>query len=148
MTAVDIRLKFEEPIAIFKAADADCQLAILWQAYDTVGQAFASVAPVALFSQAVHQLIQQLNQVSQDEQLDVLRDILSDADTRFAQAYRALNVNMRLAFWHRLFGRRDWRYPLPLSACQVETLATQALIARLSTMGLNERVNFLRQVVS
>ncbi len=147
MTAVDIRLKFEETITIFKAADVDCQLAILWQAYDTLGQAFASVAPLALFSQAVQQLLQHLNQMSRAEQLDILRDILSGADTRFTHAYRALNLNMKLAFWHRLFSRRDWQDPLPLSACRSETPATQALIGRLSTMGLNERVNFLRQAV-
>jgi hypothetical protein len=148
MTAVDIRLKFEETIAIFKATDVDCQLAILWQAYDTLGQAFASVAPLALFSQGVQQLIQNLSQVSRDEQLDILRDILSGAETRFTQAYHALNINMKLAFWHRLFNRRDWQSPFLLSACRGEAPATQALLARLSTMGLNERVNFLRNVVA
>jgi len=51
-----------------------------------------------LFSQAVQQM-------SREEQMEICRDILGHADTRFTQAYQALNPNMKLAFWHRLFNR-------------------------------------------
>jgi hypothetical protein len=145
MTAVDVRSQFEETITVFKSASVDCQLTVLWQAYDTLGQAFASVAPVALFSQAVQQLVKQLNQVNREDQLEILRDILSGADTRFTQVYQTLSVNMKLAFWQRLFSHRDWQHLLSVTNCQP---ASQTLIARLSTMGLNERLHFLRRVVA
>ncbi|MGF1571213.1 MAG: orange carotenoid protein N-terminal domain-containing protein [Nodosilinea sp.] len=144
MTAVDVRLQFEQTITSFKSADADCQLTILWETYNTLGQAFATIAPVALFSQAVQQLLNQLDQLSRDEQFDVLRDILSGANTRFAAAYGTLNVNMKLAFWHRLINRMA----LPANmSCQVKSAETAALLMRLDTMGLNERLHFLRRVV-
>ena len=51
-----------------------------------------------MFSRAVQQM-------SREEQMEICRDILGHADTRFTQAYQALNPNLKLAFWHRLFNR-------------------------------------------
>ncbi|HIK44711.1 MAG TPA: hypothetical protein IGR64_07445 [Leptolyngbyaceae cyanobacterium M65_K2018_010] len=148
MNTVETRPQFRETITSFKSADVDCQLEILWQAYDTLGQALASVVPVALLSQAVQQLIRQLGQVSREEKLAILRDILAGADTRFTHAYAALNANMKLAFWHRLFSGRDWPGLSAMVACHSPSSQTQALLDRLNTMGLNERLNFLRQVLA
>ncbi|MGF1516377.1 MAG: orange carotenoid protein N-terminal domain-containing protein [Nodosilinea sp.] len=145
MTAVDISLRFEQVVQAYESANVDCQIAILWQTYDTLGQAFAAIAPVALFSQAVQQLINQMQQVDRDDQLSILRDIMAGADTRFVHAYQTLNINMKLAFWHRLFVSLPVSR-LPLSTCQ-QVPATQALLTRLDAMGLNERLHFLRQVV-
>lgn len=145
MTAVDIPLQFEQIVQAYESANVDCQIAILWQTYDTLGQAFAAIAPVALFSQAVQHLINQMQQVDRDDQVSILRDIVARADTRFAHAYQALNINMKLAFWHRLFVCLPVSR-LPLSTCQ-QVPATQALLTRLDAMGLNERLHFLRRVV-
>ncbi|MGG6240123.1 orange carotenoid protein N-terminal domain-containing protein [Nodosilinea sp. AN01ver1] len=146
MTATDVRLQFEQTVQAFESVDVDCKIAVLWQTYDTLGQAFAAIAPVALFSQAVQQLLSQIQQLNRDDQAAILRDILSGADTRFTHAYQALNINMKLAFWHRLFHLMP-ASRLPLATCQDGSARTQALLTRLNTMGLNERLHFLRQVV-
>lgn len=145
MTAVDISLQFEQAVQAFEAADVDCQIAILWQTYDTLGQAFAAIAPVALFSQAVQQIVNQMQQVDRRDQVAIVRDIVARADTRFFHAYQALNINMKLAFWHRLFTFLP-ESRLSLLACQHRP-ATQLLLTRLDAMGLNERLRFLRRVV-
>jgi len=143
MTAVDIRFKFEQAVAAFEAAEVDCKLAILWRVYDTLGQAFAAVAPVALFSQAVQRLIQHLQHVDRDDRLAILRDIMDGADTRFTREYKKLDVNMRLAFWHRLAHQSSVGW-----SCPPQTRATQMLMAHLDSMGLNERLYFLRRVLA
>lgn len=146
MTAIDVRFQFEQAVQSFESVDVDCKIAVLWQIYDTLGQAFAAIAPVALFSQAVQQLLSQIQQVDRDDQSAILRDILAGADTRFTQAYQALNTNMKLAFWHRLFSLMPASRQ-PLTACRDGSATTQALIARIDTMGLNERLHFLRQAL-
>lgn len=143
MTAVDIRFKFEQAVATFEAADIDCKLAVIWRIYDTLGQAFAAVAPVSLFSQAVQQLIRQLQHVHRQDRLDILRDIMADADTRFTHEYQGLDINMRLAFWHRLTNQISVSW-----TCPTLTRETQELMAHLDTMGLNERLHFLRRVLA
>lgn len=147
MTAVDVRLQFEQAVEAFEAVDVECKIAILWQIYDTLGQAFAAIAPVALFSQAVQQLLNQIQQVDRTDRAAVLREILAGADTRFTQAYQTLNINMRLAFWHRLFNLMPVSR-LPITTCQDGHGTAQALLARLDAMGLNERLHFLRRVMS
>jgi hypothetical protein len=150
MTAINIPLQFEQAVQSFEAAEVDYRIAVIWQTYETLGQAFAAIAPVALFSQAVQQLISQMQQVDSHDQVAILRDIVAGADTRFSQAYQALNTNMKLAFWHRIVhlipsGR------LPLDAFQQSdhngSAATQTLLTRIDAMGLNERLHFLRRVV-
>ncbi|MEB3251669.1 MAG: orange carotenoid protein N-terminal domain-containing protein [Cyanobacteriota bacterium] len=63
-------------LTCFQSVDVDCRLRVLWRAYQSLGQTFASSAPVALFSQSVQILIKQLNLVPQEEQLAILQDIL------------------------------------------------------------------------
>lgn len=143
MTAVDIRFKFEQAVAAFEAADVDCKLAIVWRLYDTLGQAFAAVAPVSLFSQAVQRLIQQLQHVNRADRLDVLRDVMAGADTRFSHEYQGLDINMRLAFWHRLAHQASFSW-----SCPAQTREIQTLMNHLDSMGLNERLYFLRRVLA
>lgn len=146
--AQELRFSVEDTVCLFRQAPADCQLVTLWQAYDTMGQAFGSVAPLALFSQAVQQLVQQVQQVSREEQIEICRDILGHADTRFTQAYQGLSPNMKLAFWHRLFSRGrnlPWEMVVQRANRQAETYL---LRSRLGGMGLNERIHFLRQAIA
>lgn len=144
MTVITPYPDLQGTLSCFQSVDVDSRLRVLWRAYQSWGQTFAASPPVALFSQSVQFLIKQLNLVPQEEQLAILQDILGGADTRFTRAYNALNGNMKLAFWHRLFHSR-----------QLEGLAygqlsppSQVLLTRLSRMGLNERLNFLRQALS
>lgn len=144
----DLRFSTEETVRLFRQAPLDCQLATLWQAHNTLGHAFGTVAPLALFSQAVQRLVQQVQQMSREEQLDICREILGHADTRFAHAYQDLSPNMKLAFWHRLFAQGR-NLPWSTIVHQAHRQADTALLqSRLTTMGLNERIHFLQQVIA
>lgn len=144
----DLRFSPEEAVYLFHQASPDCQIVALWETYHTLGHAFGTVAPLALFSQAVQHLVQQVQQMPPEEQLEICRDILGYTDTRFAHAYRDLNPNMKLAFWHRLFQRgRNLPWDAVLQRAN-EQPDIYRLRARLDTMGLNERLHFLRQVVA
>ena len=143
MTAVNIRSKFEEAVAAFEATDVDCKLAMIWQIYNTLGQAFSTVAPVSLFSQAVQRLIRQVQHVAREDRPEILRDMIAGADTRFTDEYEGLDINMRLAFWHRLTHQGEYTW-----TCSTQNYKAQALMTYLDSMGLNERLHFLRRVLA
>lgn len=148
MTAIDLRtLQFDCTLAAFGAASIDCQLAIIWHTYRTMGQAIADAAPVALFSQGVQRLINQFQQVNRGDRLDVLRDILAGEQTRFSEEYEGLNLNMKLAFWHRLTHAVAVDAVPSFSACS-HRAEIQTLLRQLDSMGLNERLHFLRRVLN
>jgi hypothetical protein len=148
MTAIDIRSQYDRAVLAFKAADVDCQLAMLWQIHATLGQAFASVAPVALYSQSVQHLLKQLEQVNRDERLHILRDILAGEYTRFTEEYRALNINMRMAFWHRVASKMSLDSLPTAAVCNRTSGPGRELLHYVDSMGLNERLHYLRRVLS
>lgn len=146
MTAIDLRTRqLDRTLAAFHASSVDCQLAVIWHIYHTLGQAVADATPVALFSQMVQRLISQFQQVSRPDRLEVLRDIVANHRTRFSDEYAGLNINMKLAFWHRLITLLDRQAIEALS--ETTDPAGQAIRRQLDTMGLNERLHFLRRVL-
>ncbi len=86
----------------FQQADTDTRLVMLWMMAKRLQQASTTAVPAAIFSQVVQRLIRQLYQVRREDRLDALRDMVSGADTRLAEAYVTLDANMKLAFWYRL----------------------------------------------
>ncbi|MEB3269279.1 MAG: orange carotenoid protein N-terminal domain-containing protein, partial [Leptolyngbya sp.] len=90
-----------QPTDPFERADTDTRLALLWVMAKRLRQISTTAAPAAAFSQVVQGLIRQLHQVKREEQLDVLREMITGDNTRLAEAYSALDANMRLAFWYR-----------------------------------------------
>jgi hypothetical protein len=109
----------------FEQADTDTRLALLWVMAKRLRQISTTTAPAAAFSQVVQSLIRQLHQVQREEQLDVLRDMITGETTRLAEAYGALDANMRLAFWYRLVNSQE-SYGV---AAQVSTMGTAEQLA-------------------
>lgn len=148
MTAVNIRVGFDQALVSFKRADADCKLSVIRHVYQKLGYGVASPAPAAMYSQVVNHLISHLQQVSREERADALRDIINGADTRFSREYVQLNVNMRLAFWYRLAKSLDPAMMGAAKACQENSEVSQEIVSSLNEMDLNQQMHFLRQALN
>jgi hypothetical protein len=148
MTAVELKIGFNQAVAAFKQADVDCQLAVLDHAYRNLRRAIASPAPAALFSQVVNHLIRQLQQVRREDRAEALREVLTEADTRFGREYSTLNVNMRLAFWYRLARNLDPALTNVTRECQDSSETVQSITRLFDEMDLNQQMHFLRQILS
>ena len=107
MSAANILVSPRPDAERFEQADTDTRLALLWMMAKRLRQVSATAAPAAAFSQVVQGLIRQLHQVQREEQLDVLREMITGDNTRLAEAYGALDANMRLAFWYRLVNSKE-----------------------------------------
>ncbi|MBU6228394.1 MAG: hypothetical protein KGQ93_01700 [Cyanobacteria bacterium REEB459] len=145
MVTVTACTSLQADLAAFQASDVDARLNIIWQAHQGVGQALAASLPVALFSQSAQLLFRQFSQIRQDDQRAVLRDILAGADTRFTQAYRRLNINTKLVFWHRLLASQPLHFWCGCGGLNPDYIA---LLIRLQRMDLQEQLNFLRQALA
>ena len=96
----------------------------------------------------VQGLIRQLHQVKREEQLDVLREMITGDNTRLAEAYSALDANMRLAFWYRLVNNQaNYELAAQLGAMQQTEQVTQAT-ADLSRRDSNELFNLFKTAVT
>lgn len=143
-TAVDIKNGFDQALLSFQKANADCKLTVLSNIYQKLEQAIATPAPAILFSQIVNNLIRHIQHVNREDQMDVLRDMLNGAETRFGGAYLMLNVNMRMAFWYRLLqGFQEVPVQSALN-CHGQHETVQTILHSLEEMDLNQQMHFLR----
>lgn len=147
MTVAELKISFNQATTFFAQADADSRLAILNHVYNNLREAITSPAPTALHSQVVNHLIRQLHQVRREDRLEVLRDMLNGAETRFGREYSTLNINMRLAFWYRLAEESDLALATTARSHRDGT-AFRTLARLVDEMDLNQQIHFLRQVLS
>jgi hypothetical protein len=132
----------------FYRADTDTRIAMLWMMAKRLHQASTVAAPAAAFSQVVQGLIRQLHQVQREDQLDVLRDMVTGANTRLAEVYGTLDTNMRLAFWYRLVNSHARGVMADPLKALAEGASLHQTLAELDRHDSNELVNLFKTAVS
>lgn len=88
--------------AQIKRLSVDDQLALLWFSYTEIGRSITPAAPGAARLQLAEGLLNQIKQMSHAEQLLVMRDLATNANTQISRSYGLLSVNTKLAFWYQL----------------------------------------------
>lgn len=89
-------------IALFDQLNVDDQLAYLWYAYTEMGKTITPAAPGSARLQLAEGLLNQIKQMTSEEQTKVMRDLASRADTPISRSYGFFSVNTKLAFWYEL----------------------------------------------
>lgn len=87
---------------MFKRLNVDDQLAFLWYVYTELGRSITPAAPGAANLQLMEGLLNQMKQMSNEEQTQVMRDLASCTDTPICRTYGAFGVNAKLGFWWQL----------------------------------------------
>lgn len=111
--------------------------------YSRLGESITDRAVGAEWSSLAHRLSCKVGQVSRVDRTEVIKDILTNQDTRFSRAYGELDTNTRLAFWHRLvrslnpYGHHH-RFP---------SAAVQDLVAQTERLDADQQFTFLAQAV-
>lgn len=89
-------------IALFNQLNIDDQLALLWYAYTEMGRSITPAAVGVARLQLAEGLLNQIKQMSSEEQMQVMRELASHADTPISRSYGFFSVNTKLAFWYEL----------------------------------------------
>ncbi len=89
-------------IARFKQLSAEDQLALIWFAYLEMGKSITIAAPGAANMQFAEPTLDQIKQMSFQEQSQMMCDLTNRADTPICRTYGTWSVNIKLGFWYRL----------------------------------------------
>jgi hypothetical protein len=89
-------------IALFDQLNVDDKLALLWFAYTELGRSITPAAPGAARLQLAEGLLNQIKQMSNDDQTQLMRDLAGYVDTPISRSYASFSVNTKLAFWFEL----------------------------------------------
>jgi hypothetical protein len=96
-------MRSEETKKILEAYDSlgtDEKLALLYYIYKKMGDSITPAAPTAANPEMAPQLLGEFYQLSNDQQLSVMREIVNREDTQLSRAYGALTENNQLVVWY------------------------------------------------
>lgn len=89
-------------IARFSQLSAEDQLALIWFAYLEMGKTITIAAPGAASMVLAEGTLNQIKQMSFQEQTQVMCDLANRADTPISRTYASWSANIKLGFWYQL----------------------------------------------
>ena len=135
-------------VAQFKLLSVDDRLALLWFAYTQIGRSITPAAPGAARLQFAEGLLNQIKQMSHDEQLQVMRNLANKVNNPISRAYGVLTVNTKLAFWYQLAEMMKEGVVVPVpSNYKMSRNATQ-LLAAIESLDFSQQITVLRSAVA
>ncbi|WP_414544165.1 MULTISPECIES: orange carotenoid protein N-terminal domain-containing protein [Nostocaceae] len=87
-------------VEAFNALDTDAKLAWFYLVYKKMGKSITPAAPEATDPELAPLLLGDYFQLSDDQQMAIMRDIVNCADTEYSRAYGALKENNQLLVWY------------------------------------------------
>ncbi|MEI1373279.1 orange carotenoid protein N-terminal domain-containing protein [Nostoc sp. UHCC 0926] len=84
----------------FNALDTDAKLAWFYLVYKKMGDSITPAAPAAAEPDLAPLLLGDYFKLSDEQQLDIMRDIVNRKDTEYSRAYGAIKENNQLLVWY------------------------------------------------
>ncbi|PMB05435.1 orange carotenoid protein [Fischerella thermalis CCMEE 5198] len=135
-------------VAVFTNLSVDDQLAVLWYAYTEMGRSITPAATGAARLQLAEGLLNQIKQMTHEEQLQVMRDLAAKKNTKFCRSYGILSANTKLAFWYELSELMVKGFVVPMpSNYQLSRDGVQVL-ETLKELDFGQQITVLRKVVT
>ncbi|MBD1934103.1 MULTISPECIES: orange carotenoid protein N-terminal domain-containing protein [Cyanophyceae] len=130
-----------------KGLNVDDQLGLLWFVYTKMGKSITPAAPGASGSDIAEGLFNQVKELSHEEQLQVQRDIATNANTQISRQYGSLSPETKLAFWYFLAQGMDNGTIIPMPPNYELPQEGKDLLAQIEGMDFQQQIDFLRGAV-
>ncbi|MGF1513215.1 MAG: orange carotenoid protein N-terminal domain-containing protein [Elainellaceae cyanobacterium] len=131
----------------FSAFGADEKLAILYYIYTKMGDSITPAAPEAADPDLAPLLMGDFYELSKDDQLAVMREIVNKTDTEYSRAYGALTENNQLVVWFAwAVGMGDTVVGMPNDYSATDGM--NRLIGDLEGMDFESQISVLRAIAS
>ena len=137
-----------EAVEAIRRLSIDDQLGLLWVLYENMGGLVTPAAPGATERiKLAGGLIYEVANLSNEEQLQFMRDLVAGVNNPLTRSYGLLSSNNKLAFWYQLgeWMRSGEVIPVP-EGYQLSAVAT-AVLNKVVALEFNQQIAVLRLVV-
>ena len=134
-------------IALFDQLSVDDKLAYLWYAYTEMGKTITPAAPGAARLQLAESLLNQIKQMSPEEQTKVMRDLANRADSPISRSYGFFSVNTKLAFWFELGELMKQGVVAPIPANYQMSEGVKVVLETTQKLDAGQQITVLRNTV-
>ncbi|WP_071188959.1 orange carotenoid protein N-terminal domain-containing protein [Trichormus sp. NMC-1] len=132
-------------VAEFNALDTDAKLAWLYFVYEKMGDTVTPAAPSAAEPELAPMLVGDYLQLSDEEQLEIMRDIVNCKDTAYSRAYGALKENNQLFIWY-VWAEAMGDTVVGMPDNYESTEEINDLLARIEEIEFQEQISILRTI--
>ncbi len=134
-------------IARFNQLSAEDQLAWIWFAYLEMGKTITVAAPGAANMQFAEPTLNEIKQMSFQEQSQVMCDLANRADTPICRTYATWTPNIKLGFWYRLGEWMEQGIVAPIPEGYKLSANANAVLQTLIGMESGQQITVLRNTV-
>lgn len=131
----------------FRNLSIDNQLALLWHLYVKMGGSVRPGDPEGTAPDTSEGLFNKVQRMSREEQLQIMRDLLSPSNTEIRREYDSLSNNTKLAFWYRLAKGMENSTIVPVPSDFQLSAQAKELLSKLELVGFELQYVFLRDAL-
>jgi hypothetical protein len=134
-------------IARFSQLSAEDQLALIWFAYLEMGKTITIAAPGAANMQLAERTMNDIKQMSFQEQSQVMCDLANRADTPICRTYATWSPNIKLGFWYQLGEWMNQGMVAPIPEGYKLSANASAVLATIQGLDSGQQITVLRNCV-
>lgn len=137
----------QKVVQAFETLDTDAKLAWFYLVYKKMGDSVTPAAPAATEPELAPRLLGDYYELSDDQQLAIMRQIVNREDTDYSRAYGALKENNQLMVWFawaQAMGDTVVGMPEGYQATQ----AINNVLSQTEGLEFEEQISMLRTIAS
>ena len=125
----------------------DEKLALLYFVYEKMGESITPAAPAAAEPELAPVLLDDFYNLSDDQQLNIMRAIVNRDDTPYSRAYGALTANNQLVVWYAwAIGMGEKIVDIPEGYKATE--AVNGVLGQIEALDFEQQISVLRDVAN
>ncbi|MEW6493400.1 MAG: orange carotenoid protein N-terminal domain-containing protein [Cyanobacteriota bacterium] len=132
-------------VQAFEGLNTDEKLALLYYAYEKMGDSITPAAPTAANPEIAPRLLGEFYNLSDDEQLAVMRAIVNREDTDLSRAYGALTENNQLVVWYA-WARAMGDTVVDIPSDYQSTQAINNVLSQIEGLEFEGQISMLREI--
>lgn len=139
-----------ELVKAFQSLDTDQQLALFWFVYTEMGESITPAAPSAstVSPEIAEGLLNQVKQMSFEEQLQVQRDLVNRKNGLISREYGALSDTTKLLFWYRLSQEMERGSVVPFPDNYQLSQQAQGIFQQIKQLDFGQQITLFRDIVA
>ncbi|MGP1386150.1 MAG: orange carotenoid protein N-terminal domain-containing protein [Thainema sp.] len=135
----------QKVVDAFESLGTDEKLALLYYAYEHMGESITPAAPSAANPELVPTLIGDYLELSDDEQLQIMREIVEGKDSDCSRAYGGLTENNQLLVWYA-WAKEMGNNVVDMPADYKASSAIKDALKRIENLEFQEQISMLRTI--
>lgn len=134
-------------ITRFNQLSSEDQLALIWFAYLEMGKTITIAAPGAARMQFAEPTLNQIRQMSFQEQTQVMFDLTNRSDTPISRTYSLWSPNIKLGFWYKLGEWMEEGVVAPIPKGYQLSANASAILEGIKKLEPGQQITVLRNTV-